>query len=208
MTNRLPYARRVDHRQAGIAAVEIALILPLLLFLIVCVIDFARGIQANMILINLSREAANLSSRGTMQLSDNSQTIIGSVAASAPPLDMNDYGMIYITKIMGTATGTGVILEQYRWDDSVNTLGFRVSGYAPASHIWTCSSWSSSNGSCTNIPTGTSAPVVSFISGLANGEVIYAVECFYQFNMVFSSFKIGTLTMPVIGPNLYSMTVF
>lgn len=197
---------------AGIAAVELALVLPLLLLLLVGVVDLARAIQANMIMINLSREGANLAARGAQDLKEHSQAVIGSVAASAPPLDMNRRGMLYITRIMGVASGAttrSVVLEQYRWDDSKNNQGFRASGYAPASRIWHCASWNGANGSCDNIPEGKAAPSVSLMSGtLADGEVIYAVESFYDFNMLFSGFKIGTLSLPTIGPNLYSMTVF
>ncbi|MFA9219131.1 MAG: TadE/TadG family type IV pilus assembly protein [Sphingomonadaceae bacterium] len=204
-------ARR-PRKMAGLAAVEFALLLPILMLLLVGVIDVARAVQANMILINLSREGANLAARGTLQLVDNSQAVIGSVAASAPPLDMNNRGMIYITKVMGKTSGSttrSVVLEQYRWDDSKNVRGYRVSGYAPGSKIWSCSNWASgSDGTCV-VPSGSNAPGVTLMSGsLADGEVIYVVESFYKFNMAFSGFKLGTLSLPTLGPDLYSMTVF
>ena len=196
-----------SRRDRGLAAVEFALLLPILLVLLMGVIDIARALQANMILINLSREGANLASRGKLQLSENHQAIIGQVAATAPPLDMNQRGMIYITRLMGAGTRT-LVLEQYRWDDSKNNLGFRASGYAPASKLWSCSNWSTTAGVCT-VPTGTNAPSVSLLAGkLAEGEVIYAVETFYKFNMSFASFKVGSVGTPTLGPDFYSMTVF
>lgn len=200
-------------RQRGIAAVEFALILPLLVFMIMAVTDFARGLQANSVLINLSREAANLAARSKLQLTDNSQAIMRAVAASSPPLDMNARGMVYITKLMGYKDSSGaittVVLEQYRWDDSVNKLGFRVSGYAPASKLWTCPSWNTTTGACSNIATGTSAPRISLMSGvLFEGEIIYAAETFYKFNVLFGDVKLGPVTVPNFGTNLYSMTVF
>jgi Flp pilus assembly protein TadG len=200
-------------RARGVAAVEFALLLPLLVFLIMAVSDFTRGLQANMVLINLSREAANLSARSKLQLTDNSQAIMRAVAQSAPPLNMNARGMLYITKLMGykdsSGTITTVVLEQYRWDDAVNNLGFRVSGYAPASKLWTCASWNSSTGACSNIATGVNAPRVSLMSGqLFEGEIIYVAESFYKFNLLFSGTKLGNLTVPGFGTNLYSMTVF
>lgn len=52
------------------------------------------------------------------------------------------------TRLMGSGAKT-LVLEQYRWDDSVNNRGFRVSGYAPASRIWNCANWASGTaGSC------------------------------------------------------------
>lgn len=195
-------------RARGLAAVEFALLLPVLLVLMLGLIDVARAMQANMIIINLSREGANLAARGRLQLSDNNQAIIGQVAASAPPLNMNQRGMIYITRLMGSGAKT-LVLEQYRWDDSVNNRGFRVSGYAPASKIWNCGNWASGTaGSCV-VPSGASAPSVALLAGkLAEGEVIYAVEVFYKFNMGFSLFTFGSFSTQSLGPDFYSMTVF
>lgn len=204
--------RMPRRRAGGVAAVEFALWLPLLLLLIVALVDIARGVQANMILINLSREGANLASRGKLQLSENAQVIIGQVAASGSPLEMNERGMIYVTRIMGLANNgatRSIVLEQYRWDDSVNNRGFRVSGYAPVSKIWTCGSWAGAVAGTCAVPTGANAPAVSLMSGsLADGEVIYVVETFYKFNMVFAPFSFGSVSTSTIGPDLYSMTVF
>lgn len=209
----LPRPRPRRRRQAGIAAVEFALWLPILVLIVVGLVDLARALQANIILVNLSREGANLSSRGKLQLSDNAQAIIGQVAASATPLDMNNRGMIYITRVMGQATGSNttrsIVLEQYRWDDSLNNRGYRVSNYGPASKIWTCGSWASGVAGTCAVPGGANAPVVSLMSNqLADGEVIYVVETFYKFDMVFTAFSSGSSVTNTIGPNLYSMTVF
>lgn len=200
-------------RARGIAAVEFALVLPLLIFLVMAVSDFARGLQANMVLINVSREAANLAARSRLQLTDNSQAIMRAVAESAPPLTMNSRGMLYITKLMGYKDSSGaivtVVVEQFRWDDSVNNLGFRVSGYAPASKLWTCGSWSGTTGGCLGVATGASAPRVALMSGqLFEGDIIYVAESFYKFDLLFGDIKLGNLTVPSFGTNLYSMTVF
>jgi hypothetical protein len=205
------FARR-RRRSSGLAAVEFALWLPLLVLLLAGLVDIARGVQANMILVNLSREGANLASRGKLQLSENAQVIIGQVAASGSPLEMNERGMIYVTRIMGLASGgttRSIVLEQYRWDDSVNNRGYRVSGYGPASKVWTCGSWASPVAGTCVVPTGANAPAVALMSGtLADGEVIYVVETFYKFNMVFAPFSLGSVSTSTIGPDLYSMTVF
>ncbi|MRX11802.1 pilus assembly protein [Pseudoduganella sp. FT25W] len=200
------------YRHRGLAAVEFALLLPLLLVLMLGLVDVARAMQAQMILINLSREAANLASRGKLQLSENAQTIIGQVAASAPPLDMNKLGMIYITRIMGSTSGgttRSIVLEQYRWDDAVNNRGYRISGYAPLSKVWTCSNWASGTAGTCVVPTGTTAPVVSMMSGqLLDGEVIYVVEAYYKYNMLFQTFTFGSFSTPSLATDFYSMTVF
>ncbi|NYE61653.1 Flp pilus assembly protein TadG [Duganella sp. 1224] len=196
----------------GIAAVEFALLLPVLLVLLIALVDIARAMQAQMILINLSREGANLASRGKLQLSENAQTIISQVAASAPPLDMNKQGMMYITRIMGsTSNGVtrSIVLEQYRWDDAVNNRGYRVSGYAPQSKIWNCGNWASGTAGTCVVPSGALAPVVSMMSGqLLDGEIIYVVEVYYKFNMLFQTFTFGSFATPTLATDFYSMTVF
>ena len=199
-------SRPLPQRAArGIAAVEFAIVLPLLAVLLFMVVDLSRAIQAKIILLNISREGANLASRSTTDLSGSGQSIMDALAASTPPLDMNKRGMIYITKIMGYTAKSGlrnIVLEQYRWD-----AGAKVSGYLPASQVWRCGSWS--NGTCTNIAKADSAPTVSLMSGqLSDGELIYAVETFYNFDMLFGTLKIGNSTTPILGPDLNSMTVF
>ena len=209
---RRPAIKHKLKKSAGVVAVEFALILPILLVVTLALVDFARALQANMMLINLSREGANLASRGALPLNTSSQDIIRSLAATAPPLNMRESGMMYITKIMGNKDANGfvqnVVLEQYRWDDRTNGLGWNHSGYAPTSQVWSCGSWAV-DGSCSGIPAPSSAPTVNLMVGqLYDGEVIYAVESFYKFNMLFGGLNLGLVTIPIIGPNLRSLTVF
>ncbi|PHV38390.1 TadE/TadG family type IV pilus assembly protein [Janthinobacterium sp. BJB304] len=189
----------------GIAAVEFAIVLPLLALLLFMLADLSRAIQAKTILLNISREGANLASRSTSDLSGSGQAIMNALAATTPPLDMNKRGMIYITKIMGYTAKSGlrnIVLEQYRWD-----AGARASGYLPASQVWQCGSWS--NGTCTGIARDEHAPTVALMQNqLADGELIYAVETFYDFDMLFGTLNFGNSTTPVLAPNLTSMTVF
>ena len=198
-------------RSGGVAAVELALLLPLLALVLAGLIDLARGLQAELVLINLSRESANITARNN---STSMQNAMSAVSASAPPLDMDHRGMIYITELMGVVVGTGpttrsVVIAQYRWDDAVNNVGYRVSHYAPASKVWSCTSWSTADGSCLTIPAIASAPRSTLLSGqLAAGQVAFVAESFYQFNMLFGNFHLGTAQLPTLGPNLYSMTVF
>lgn len=190
-------------RQSGIAAVELALILPILLLLLFGLVDAGRALQANIIVTNISREGANLAARGNTPLETGSQDIIYALMASAPPLDVKKGGMVYITRVMGVVANgvsTSVVLDQYRWDDTARGLGYSVSKYAPASRIHSCSGWSA--GACTGI-SSTSRPKTSLMSGqLDDGEVVYVVETFYKFDMLLTGLA------PRFGPDLYSMTVF
>jgi hypothetical protein len=189
-----------------------ALLLPLLVAITLPVIDFARNIQAQMILINVSREGANLSSRASLTFP--MQTIMTSLTATTPPLNMTSYGMIYITEIVGTnncdSNGnncTGVVVAQYRWNGG---------NYYPASQLWNCgssgTSWATDgSGSCSGLPSaGSSSPAVALLQGqLSNGQTAYAVESFYYLPPLIGALNLGFgLTTPALAPNLYAMAVF
>lgn len=202
---------RFKHRATrGLAAVEFALLLPLLLLLLFGMVDAARALQANIIMTNISREGANLVSRGNTQLETGSQDIIYALMASAPPLNVNQQGMVVITRVMGVVTNgvsKSVVLDQYRWDDAVRNLGYRVSNYGPSSRVYaSCSAWSA--GACTSINTAAPPSVTTMSGKLDDGEVIYVVETFYKYDMLFTSFAFGGNTLPTFGPDLYSITIF
>lgn len=194
----------------GIAAIEFGILLPIFIFLTLPLIDFARAIQANLILVNLTREGASLASRSPQT----PQTIMNSLAQTTPPLDMDQRGMIYVTKVMGNAencnkSGTNctvrnIVLEQYRWAG-----GWGMGGSAPGSKVWGCSRWGN-DGTCNGLPSpGTTSPTANTMTNkLSDGQVIWVVESYYSFNMFFQGLTMGVLRMPDIGPNLYSSTVF
>lgn len=195
------------YRERGIAAVELALLLPMLVILALCAIDGARALQANIIMTNVAREGANLASRGGTDLEDGSQDIIYAVMASAPPLNVNQQGMMYITRVMGVGTTQSVVLDQYRWDDAARNLGARKSTYQPASRIYACGSWNSA-GKCTAISSSSRPPVKVLTGKLDNGEIVYVVETFYKFDMLVNAFTFRKDALPTFGPDLYSMSVF
>ena len=203
-----PIAARRAARGHGIATLELAIVLPLLALLLFMLVDLSRAIQAKTILLNISREGANLSARATADLTGSSQSIMNALAATTPPLDMPARGMIYITKIMGSPTGANgslrnIVLEQYRWN-----VGAQRSGYQPASQVWQCGNWNA-GGACAAIGKSGAAPGVDLMQGqLAEGELIYAVETFYRFDPLFGAIDTGAPRAPLLGSDLYAMTVF
>ena len=201
--------RRRVRKPDGVAAVEFALLLPLLLLLLFGMVDAGRALQANIIIANVSREGANLVSRGATQLDTGSQDIIYALMASTPPLNVNQQGMVYITRVMGMVSNgisRSVVLDQYRWDDATRSLGYRASGYLPASRIYACTAWNAAV--CSGI-SSTSRPTVTTMSGkLDDGEVVVVVETFYRYDMLMGGFSFGSMSLPTIGPDLYSMTIF
>lgn len=196
----------------GAVAVEMALLMPLLVAIALPVFDFARNLQAQMILTNVSREGANLASRALSTFPV--QTIMTSLTATTPPLNMTANGMIYITMIVGNnncdAKGnncTGVVAAQYRWTGG---------NYHPASKLWNCgsggTSWTTDgSGSCSNVPSvGKTSPAVSTLQGqLWDGQVVYVVESFYRQQPLIGALNLpfGVQT-PALSPDLYAMTAF
>jgi hypothetical protein len=197
-------------RQRGVAAVELALLMPMLVVLLLCAIDGARALQANIIITNIAREGANILSRSGSDLDDSSQDTINALMASAPPLNVNQLGMMYITRVMGEVTNgvsRSVVLDQYRWDDAERVQGFRRNGYAPQSKVYGCSAWNNA-GKCTSVNSA-SRPATTVMTGkLDPGEVVFVVETFYRFDMLVGGFTTDNNTLPTFGPDLYSMSVF
>lgn len=188
--------------QSGGAALEFLLCLPLLILLAFPVVDLARVLQANIILTNISREGANLSTR----TAGSEQAIMESLAATALPLNMRNAGAIHITKILAhRAHGItrNVVIAQHRWVNGA---------YAPRNGVWTCgtggSHWEGS-GNCAGLPAVDAAPEVNVMRGrLQDGDVIYLVEAFYQFPLLFSGLDLGGgLVLPGFSSDLYAFTI-
>ncbi|MFA7666739.1 MAG: TadE/TadG family type IV pilus assembly protein [Burkholderiaceae bacterium] len=176
--------RSARRRLRGAALVELALLLPLLLLLTLGVVDFSRAIQYNTVLVNLSREGANLSARTT----EAPESIFRALVDTATPLAMNVDGIMYITRLVGRADGRATVAEQYRPAGGGKTT--------LPSRIWDdCPAWSA--GRCA-VPE--SAPVITLAVALREGETVFAVEAIYDYRV---------LTRYVFDddPRLYSVTI-
>ena len=180
--------RRRHVRSRGAAAVEAALLLPLLVMLALPVADLARALQARLILDAISREGASLAARGTQPLNEASQSIMDTLAATAPPLDLRQDGMLVVSRVMGNGTKP-VVLEQHRW------LGGRLD--APAT-VSACADWNA-EGRCAQ-PVG---PIALDVGAMPeDGEVIHAFEAHYRFRPWF-----GAL-LPGLATDMYVLTLF
>ncbi len=199
--------RAPKRKYSGVAAVEFAIVLPLLTLLVLSLVDVARALETQIVLVNLSREGASLASRASLEYT--SQEIMDALTSTTPSLEMKKRGMIYITQVIGYKDSGGsvrnVVVGQYRWKQ-----GWDANGYAARSKVWNCGDGNTrwlSDGSCGNI--ATPGPTASVMTGqLAEGDMIYAVEAFYNFNTFFGDLDLGFgLKTYKIGPDLYSMTV-
>ena len=97
--------------EKGIAALEFALIFPVLLVMVFAIIDVGRLIQARLIITNVSREGGSLAFRGAMP----DAGLILMLQQSGQPLDLDGSGRIWISRIhAGTAANYNpVIFSQY-----------------------------------------------------------------------------------------------
>jgi len=154
------HARRVS----GTSLVEFALLLPVLLLFVLGVVDVGRALQFNNIVTVMSREGANLAAR----TSGDTDIIIESITEAAAPLDMPANGMVYVTSVMGSSTGSGLVASQYQ-STSGNT--------ALKSAIYTCTALGS-KGACT-VPTGAASQAIGLT--LQPGEIVNVVEVLYKF---------------------------
>jgi hypothetical protein len=171
------------HRNAGNALIELALALPVLLVLLLGVVDFSRAIQFDNVLVNLSREGANLASRTT----ERPQYIMSALSDTASPLQMDSHGMMYITRIVGRADGSGNVEAQFRATRGDTSL---------TSRIWSCGGWAG-QGVC-DVPVV--RPIVRLPMDLRDGEVVYAVEAVYEYTPL-----TGYLLRS--DPHMYAQTV-
>jgi len=169
-----------SHR--GGAMIEFALVLPIMLTVLLGIIDLSRAIQFDNILIHLTREGANLASRTTAP----PNYIISTLSSTAQPLDLNQNGMIYITKVVGLANGRARIEEQYRSLQGQTAL---------PSLLYNCPAWRN-DGSC-QMP-GT-LPTVQLAAPLAAGESVSIVEARYDYPL-FTRYLFNA------GPDLYAVT--
>jgi len=146
------------------------------------IVDLSRAIQFDNVLIHLSREGANLASRTTRAPNE----IISVLSTTAQPLDLNQNGMIYITKVVGLANGRAAIEEQYRSLQGQSSL---------QSLLYSCPAWQA-DGSC-QVP-GV-LPTVQLAAPLLEGESVSIVEARYDYPL-FTQYLFDA------GPDLYAIT--
>lgn len=182
----------------GSSLIELAIILPVLMLLVLGVVDFARAIQFNNILVAMSREGANLASRTTAT----PQNIITALNNTAAPLVMSSNGMIYITQIIGTkaiSTCVSNCTIYAKVQAQTREITGTNSNNGLPSQVWNnCITWSA--GKCVTFPSGVANNTASLAMTLSDGETVYAVETRYNYTVIVN-YVMKT------GPKLYSLTV-
>ncbi|MFA0567508.1 TadE/TadG family type IV pilus assembly protein [Vibrio gallaecicus] len=169
------HLKSVYSKQRGFAAVETVIVSPVLLLILVGLIELIQMIQANYLIISVSREGANIISRSS---TETPQDIMDIVASTSSPLDLSADGNIYITLVVGQDDDDPYVSSQHRWDDF---------GYSVDSGTWgDCANWDNDD-QCEldedNLPT-----LSNFAIDLGEGESVYVVEVLYEYNPAFSFF--------------------
>jgi Flp pilus assembly protein TadG len=103
----------------GAALLEFAFVLALILALVFGIIDFSRGLGLKHRGATLSREAANLASRGT--------DLDGTIAAiidAAKPVDLGTGGAVIVTRL--EKEGTGFVIKEQKASATGPGLGSRL----------------------------------------------------------------------------------
>lgn len=193
---------RRHHGQSGIAAVELAILLPFLLILVFGIIDFGRLIQARLVLTNVSREGANLYSR---DLESDPDVLIELLKKSALPLDIENQGKIYVWKIDAGTTST-------RWWPTVDRSRSESAGALSVGSSISYYRFSSTD----RLSDGSlSSDVYNYLKfdtslGVAPIGSIVVVEVFYKYEPItpLSNFITGLLTDSEGGKVLGSRAVF
>jgi len=175
---------------SGQSMVELALILPFLLLLCFGAAELSHAILFNNMLINMSREGANLASRTTQSRG----FIIDVLNHTSAPLEMETRGMLFISRVKGVDGGSGLVLpvidEQYKALQGNNAL---------TSRLWSCPHWDAS-GKCT-LPASIATRVVAMPFAVGLGYEVYVVEAQYDYSPLTNLFL-------TTSPQLYSVTYF
>lgn len=79
----------------GVAALEFALVAPVLIVLAFAVVDFGRLFHARLVVTNVAREGGNLAARSSLTAS----ALLDLLQSSSRPIDLQNEGRIYIVRV-------------------------------------------------------------------------------------------------------------
>jgi Flp pilus assembly protein TadG len=97
--------------RSGQALVEFMFVAVILLVMLFGMIDFCRAISTRQVLINLSREGANIAARGPGDIADSMSNAVQAVITAANPLDITANGRVIVTAVFNS-NGTFRITNQ------------------------------------------------------------------------------------------------
>jgi hypothetical protein len=178
--------RQALARRSGSSLVEFTVLLPVLMLLVFATIDLGRAIQINNILVNMSREGANLAAR----TSASPAYIINALVSTAASIDMVADGKLFLTRLVGRQVDP-TCLKDCEIAVHVKEQSRSIGGAAGiASQVYSCSHWS--GGTC-SLPS--QEPVVAWGMPLRDGEEVRVLEAGYAYVPVSGLGMIGQRTL-------------
>jgi Flp pilus assembly protein TadG len=191
MSHLFPQAKQIVPRipwlaESGQAVMEFSLVATMMIVLSFGVIDFSRAIYLRQVLINLSRETANLEARGNgTNTLDIMRNALDATITSAQPLLVNSVNGTIILTALTNFNSVYIISEQF----SAGTL-VRLSSSRVGSGVGNTASLPKTTGSI-----------------LPANHTVYVAEIFYKFTAITPVghfFSTGGL----LPTNLYDVAYF
>jgi Flp pilus assembly protein TadG len=97
--------------QSGQALIEFMFVAMILLVMLFGLIDFCRAISTRQVIINLSREGANMAARGSADTGEAISNAIAAVVGAANPLSITSNGQVIVSAVVNI-NGAYVITNQ------------------------------------------------------------------------------------------------
>jgi hypothetical protein len=153
--------------QRGTALSETILLIPLLMVMVLVMVDFGRLVYASQILVDLTRESANLVSRGGTA----DDAFLAASRSPTAEIDVLGKGGIIVTEVKrkGANDATPWVVSQSRRGPS---------------------------GSASRVGKLNGPATVPNVASLETGVTIFAVEIIHPFTPVFKTQKLGINPYP------------
>ena len=179
-----PTPRLSKQRRSAQSLIELTLVVVVLLVLMFGLIDFGRAIYMQQVITNLTREGANLASRGPGDTrTEIISNAVAAVIASASPLSITTNGVVIITAVTNNARGSFFINEQQKKGALTDNskVGTRVGG------------------------TATLPPTSPFPPLSQSNHTVYVAEIYYKYTPITPIGKFLKITLPT---RLYDAAYF
>lgn len=168
---------KVSLNQKGQSIVELSLVFPLLIVLVLGAIEVSNIIDINLTLTHLTREGANLTSRGGPLLEADIQASLDAIIAAAAPTITN-----------GNSAEWYIIYSQIVYNPGAGACGTNLSSGDPDYyHIVRAGTWTKgsftqaskvgNDGDCAD----QAAALATTIKGMAPDQAFHVVEAFFNY---------------------------
>ena len=115
--------RRLRRNQRGVAALEFALSLPIIITLMIGVMEVTRFILVVQMVANVSRTMADLSSQGKEMTFAELSSAFAAIKFVAKPFDMQVDGKVFVSSISVVGGGS----PDMNWQECTGDLGSAIS---------------------------------------------------------------------------------